>query len=222
METTSDQPDRVLFVCTHNSARSQMAEGMVRAWGGGRFEALSAGTEASHVRPEAIAVMREIGIDISGHTSKTILPFIGESFAWVITVCDAAKEACPTMPGAERQAHWSIDDPSEVEGTEKERLDAFRTARDSLRDRVHRFLLDCRARRTCRTPSRPNRRLSLPLLRSRGDAPRSCLSSLRHRRGAAADLRPMRLALVRQSEAGRRGAARAPGGRRCRSHRSCC
>ena len=142
METTSDQPDRVLFVCTHNSARSQMAEGMVRAWGGGRFEAFSAGTEASHVRPEAIAVMREIGIDISGHTSKTILPFIGESFAWVITVCDAAKEACPAIPGAEQQAHWSIDDPSEVEGTEEERLDAFRTARDSLRDRVHRFLLD--------------------------------------------------------------------------------
>ena len=73
----------------------------MRAWGGGRFEAFSAGTEASAVRPEAIAVMREIGIDISGHTSKTILPFIGESFAWVITVCDAAKEACPAIPGAE-------------------------------------------------------------------------------------------------------------------------
>ncbi len=91
METTPDRPVRVLFVCTHNSARSQMAEGMVRAWGGGRFEAFSAGTEASAVRPEAIAVMREIGIDISGHTSKTILPFLGEAFAWVITVCDAGQ-----------------------------------------------------------------------------------------------------------------------------------
>ena len=86
-------------------------------------------------------LLRDIGIDISGHTSKTILPFLGESFAWVITVCDAAKEACPAIPGAEQQGHWSIDDPSEVEGTEEERLEAFRTARDTLRDRVHIFLL---------------------------------------------------------------------------------
>jgi arsenate reductase len=141
MATTDDAPIRVLFVCTHNSARSQMAEGMVRAWGGDRFEAYSAGTEATRVRPEAIQVMREIGIDISGHTSKTVLPFIGESFAWVITVCDAAKETCPVIPGAMEQAHWSIDDPSEVDGTEDERLEAFRTARDTLRDRVHIFLL---------------------------------------------------------------------------------
>jgi arsenate reductase (thioredoxin) len=140
MQSEADRT-RVLFVCTHNSARSQMAEGMVRAWGGNRFEAFSAGTEATRVRPEAIAVMREIGIDISGHASKTILPFIGESFAWVITVCDAAREACPTIPGAEQKAHWSIDDPSEVEGGEEERLAAFRIARDILRDRVHIFLL---------------------------------------------------------------------------------
>ena len=141
MAETPNRPVRVVFVCTHNSARSQMAEGMVRAWGGGRFEAFSAGTEASAVRPEAIAVMREIGIDISGHTSKTILPFLGEEFAWVITVCDQAKESCPAIPGAAQQAHWSIDDPSEIEGSEKERLRAFRTARDTLRDRVHTFLL---------------------------------------------------------------------------------
>jgi arsenate reductase (thioredoxin) len=141
MAETPDRPVRVLFVCTHNSARSQMAEGMVRAWGGGRFEAFSAGTEASAVRPEAIAVMREIGIDISGHTSKTILPFLGEEFAWVITVCDQAKESCPVIPGATQQAHWSIDDPSEMEGSEQERLHAFRTARDTLRDRIHMFLL---------------------------------------------------------------------------------
>jgi arsenate reductase len=141
METTGDQPTRVLFVCTHNSARSQMAEGMVRAWGDGRFEPFSAGTEASQVRPEAIAVMREIGIDISGHTSKTLLPFLGEPFAWVITVCDAAKESCPVIPGAGQQAHWSIDDPSNVKGDEEERLVAFRVARDDLRDRVHMFLL---------------------------------------------------------------------------------
>ncbi len=136
-----ESPTRVLFVCTHNSARSQMAEGMVRAWGGDRFEAFSAGTEATRVRPEAIEVMREIGIDISGHSSKTILPFIGESFGWVITVCDAAKETCPVIPGAGQQAHWSIDDPSAIEGSEEQRLEAFREARDVIRDRVHIFLL---------------------------------------------------------------------------------
>ena len=141
MDTTNDQPTRVLFVCTHNSARSQMAEGMVRAWGGDRFEAYSAGTEASRVRPEAIEVMREIGIDIGRHTSKSIEPFIGEAFSWVITVCDAAKEACPVIPGAQQQSHWSIDDPSAVDGTDEERLEPFRTARDIIRDRFHIFLL---------------------------------------------------------------------------------
>jgi arsenate reductase (thioredoxin) len=141
METTTNEPTRVLFVCTHNSARSQMAEGMVRAWGGDRFEASSAGTEASQVRPEAIEVMREIGIDISGHRSKSITPFIGEAFSWIITVCDDARETCPVVPGAEQQAHWSIDDPSAVEGSAEERLAAFRTARDIIRDRVHVFLL---------------------------------------------------------------------------------
>ena len=139
--TGDSQPIRVLFVCTHNSARSQIAEGMLRAWGGDRFEAFSAGTEATRVRPEAIEVMREIGIDIRDQRSKTIAPFLGEPFSWVVTVCDQAKESCPVIPGAARQAHWSIDDPSEVAGTDAERLDAFRTARDTIRDRVHMFLL---------------------------------------------------------------------------------
>ncbi|HYI67288.1 MAG TPA: arsenate reductase ArsC [Candidatus Limnocylindrales bacterium] len=134
-------PARVIFVCTHNSARSQMAEGMLRAWGGERFEAFSAGTEATRVRPEAIRVMDEIGIDISGHESTTLEPFLGEEFSWLITVCDQAKEACPTIPGVAQQAHWSIDDPSAVEGDEETRLEAFRTARDVLRDRIHIFLL---------------------------------------------------------------------------------
>jgi arsenate reductase len=132
---------RVIFVCTHNSARSQMAEGMLRAWGDDRFEAFSAGTEATRVRPEAIAVMDEIGIDIRGHTSKTIEPFMGEAFSWLITVCDQARESCPTVPGIAQQAHWSIDDPSAVEGDEERRLAAFRAARDILRDRVHTFIL---------------------------------------------------------------------------------
>jgi arsenate reductase (thioredoxin) len=141
MEATEKRARRVLFVCTHNSARSQMAEGMVRAWAGDRLEAHSAGTEATRVRPEAVTVMREIGIDISGHSSKAIEPFIGEEFAWVITVCDTAKEACPVVPGAKRQAHWSIDDPSAVAGSDEERLDAFRAARDLIRDRVQTFIL---------------------------------------------------------------------------------
>jgi arsenate reductase len=137
----STQKRRVIFVCTHNSARSQMAEGMLRAWAGDRFEAFSAGTQRTRVRPEAIAVMAEIGIDIAGHTSKTLEPFMGEEFSWLITVCDQARESCPTIPGVRQQAHWSIDDPSAVEGDEDVRLEAFRTARDHLRDRVHQFVL---------------------------------------------------------------------------------
>jgi arsenate reductase (thioredoxin) len=132
---------RVIFVCTHNSARSQMAEGMLRAWGGDRFEVFSAGTEATRVRPEAIAVMEEIGIDISSHTSKTLEPFLGEAFSWLITVCDQAKESCPTIPGVAQQVHWSVDDPSVVTGGEDSRLAAFREARDFLRDRIHMFML---------------------------------------------------------------------------------
>ncbi|MGH2401165.1 MAG: arsenate reductase ArsC [Candidatus Limnocylindria bacterium] len=131
---------RVIFVCTHNSARSQMAEGMLRAWGGDRYEVFSAGTEATRIRPEAVRVMDEIGIDISGHTSKTLEPFLGEPFDWLVTVCDDAREACPTLPGVRKQAHWSIEDPSAVEGDEQARLQAFRVARDELRDRLHRFL----------------------------------------------------------------------------------
>ena len=139
--TTDSERQRVIFVCTHNSGRSQMAEGMLRAWCVGLFEVFSAGTEATGVRPEAVEVMREIGIDISGHTSKTLEPFMGESFAWLITVCDQAKESCPTIPGVRQQVHWSIDDPSAVEGDEATRLAAFRDARDRLRDRIHMFML---------------------------------------------------------------------------------
>ena len=136
---TTDR-QRVIFVCTHNSARSQMAEGMLRAWGGDRFEASSAGTEATRVRPEAIAAMREIGIDISGQTSKTLEPYLGADFSWLITVCDQARESCPTLPGVRRQAHWSIDDPSGVDGEEASRLAAFRAARDDLSARVRAFI----------------------------------------------------------------------------------
>jgi arsenate reductase (thioredoxin) len=133
-------PLRVIFVCTHNSARSQMAEGMLRAWGGGRYEVVSAGTRATRVRPEAIAVMREIGIDIARHASKTLDPFLGASFDWLVTVCDQANETCPTLPGVAQRLHWSIDDPSRVEGDDEERLAAFRAARDDLGDRIRAFL----------------------------------------------------------------------------------
>jgi len=121
-----------------------MAEGMLRAWGGDWFEAMSAGTEATAVRPEAISVMAEIGIDISHHESKTLDPFLGQSFAWLITVCDQARESCPTLPGVAQQAHWSIDDPSGVRGSDEERLNAFRQARDVIRARIQMFILAAR------------------------------------------------------------------------------
>jgi arsenate reductase len=131
----------VLFVCTHNSARSQMAEGMLRAWGAGRFEVESAGTEATHVRPEAIAVMAEIGIDIAGQESKTLERFLGRPFDRVITVCDDAREACPVFPGATQTMHWSFPDPSAASGSEDERLAVFRSVRDEIAERIRADLL---------------------------------------------------------------------------------
>jgi arsenate reductase (thioredoxin) len=132
---------RVLFLCTHNSARSQMAEGLLRALAGDRFEVASAGTEQTRVRPEAIHAMHELGIDISAHTSKTLERFRGEDWDEVITVCDSANESCPVFPGARQRRHWSIDDPSGVTGSEQERLAAFRRARDELEGRIRAELL---------------------------------------------------------------------------------
>ena len=131
---------RVLFLCTHNSARSQMAEGLLRSLAGERFEVHSAGTVATLVRPEAIAVMGELGIDIGRQASKALAPMLGEPFDWVITVCDRAKESCPVFPGARATAHWSIDDPAAVSGSDDERLAAFRAARDDLRARIDAFV----------------------------------------------------------------------------------
>ncbi len=136
----SSTPRRVLFLCTHNSARSQMAEGLLRTLGGGAFDARSAGTVATRVRPEAIAAMRELQIDISGQESKTLERFLNEPFDEVITVCDNANETCPIFPNAHRRRHWSIDDPA-AQGTEAERLAAFRRARDELRARIEQELL---------------------------------------------------------------------------------
>lgn len=138
---TDGQPRRVLFVCTHNSSRSQMAEGMLRAWGGDRFEAFSAGTEVSTVRPEAIAAMAEIGIDISQQRSKSVEDFLGQKFEWVITVCDQARQNCPIFPGVEQTGHWSVEDPSQATGNDEQRLKTFGRVRDDLRNRIHVFIL---------------------------------------------------------------------------------
>jgi arsenate reductase (thioredoxin) len=127
---------RVLFLCTHNSARSQMAEGLLRDRAGERFEVMSAGTEATHVRPLAIRAMDEIGIDVSSQESKTLERYLAERFDYVITVCDEANEACPFFPGAKKRLHWSFKDPSQAEGSEEERLAVFRRVRDDIRERI--------------------------------------------------------------------------------------
>ena len=134
------QKTRILVLCTGNSARSQMGEGLFREEGGGGYEVSSAGTRPSQVRPEAIAVMREIGIDISGHRAKSVDEFAGQEFDFVVTVCDSARDNCPVFPGATQRIHWSLEDPAAVQGTEEERLAAFRRIRDQLRDRVRTFL----------------------------------------------------------------------------------
>jgi arsenate reductase (thioredoxin) len=133
---------RVLFLCTHNSARSQMAEGLLRHLAGDSFEAHSAGTEATLVRPLAIRTMDEIGIDISGQESKTLQRYLSEPFDYVITVCDDANEACPFFPGARNRLHWSLEDPSRAEGSEEERLAVFRRVRDEIREHIEQELVD--------------------------------------------------------------------------------
>jgi arsenate reductase len=129
-------------VCTHNSARSQMAEGILRDLAGDRFEVMSAGTEATLVRPLAIRAMDEIGIDISGQESKTLERYLGEPFDYVITVCDEANEACPFFPGAKNRLHWSFEDPSRAEGSEEERLRVFQRVRDEIRERIEQDLVN--------------------------------------------------------------------------------
>ncbi len=136
---------RILFLCTHNSARSQMAEGLLRGLGGDRFAAFSAGTEATLVRPLAIRAMAELGIDIAGQESKTLTRYLGAPFDAVITVCDAANEACPAFPGAARRLHWSFDDPSRATGTEAAQLAVYRRVRDAIRARIKSELLAAHA-----------------------------------------------------------------------------
>ncbi|HXU33308.1 MAG TPA: arsenate reductase ArsC [Thermoanaerobaculia bacterium] len=127
---------RVLFLCTHNSARSQMAEGILRHLGGDRFEVHSAGTVATRVHPLAIAATAENEIDLRGQRSKHLDELSGERFDYVITVCDNARDSCPIFPGAGERLHWSIPDPSAVEGDEATKLQAFRAASDDLTSRI--------------------------------------------------------------------------------------
>jgi arsenate reductase len=130
---------RILILCTGNSARSQMAEGLLRHDAGDRFEVESAGTKPGKVRPEAIAVMGEIGIDISRHRSKHVDELARRSFDYVLTVCDNAKESCPIFPGATSRVHRSFEDPAAFDGTERERLVLFRRVRDEIRQYLREF-----------------------------------------------------------------------------------
>jgi arsenate reductase len=138
--TARENKLRVLILCTGNSARSQMAEGLLRHLGGTRYEVFSAGTKPAGVNPLAIEAMREVGIDISTQRSKSAAEFAGQEFAAVITVCDNAAEECPIFPGAPQRAHWSLTDPAAVSGTKEEKLGAFRKVRDELERRIQAFV----------------------------------------------------------------------------------
>lgn len=140
-QTTTGAPKRVLFLCTHNSARSQMAEGILRAKSGDRVEVFSAGTEPSVVNSFAIQAMGQMGIDISGHTSKNVQDFVNEDFDYVITVCDRAKESCPIFPSAPEQIHWSFPDPAEVEGSDEDKAKAFYDTALGLTQRINHFMM---------------------------------------------------------------------------------
>lgn len=139
-ETRQAQPVRVLILCTGNSARSQMAEGWLRHFGGDHFSVASAGTmPAGQVNPLAVRAMAEVGIDISAHRPKHLERYLSDQWDYVITVCDAANEACPHLPGGKRRLHWSFEDPAAATGIEVERLAIFRRVRDQIKDRFENF-----------------------------------------------------------------------------------
>jgi len=127
---------KVLFLCYHNSARSQMAEGLLKNLAGDKFDVYSAGIEPTEVHPLAIEAMKEIGIDISNYKSKSAKDFLGEHFGYIITVCDDAKEKCPTFPDVSIRMHWSFEDPAKSSGSEKERLEVFRKVRDQIKEKI--------------------------------------------------------------------------------------
>lgn len=137
--TGQPEKKRVLFVCTGNSCRSQMAEGFLREIAGERFEASSAGANPTRVNPIAIRVMAEVGTDIANQRSKSIDELLDERFDYVITVCDRARESCPIFPGPAKRLHWSLDDPAAAEGSEQERLEVFRRTRDEIAAKIREF-----------------------------------------------------------------------------------
>jgi arsenate reductase (thioredoxin) len=127
---------KVLFLCTGNSARSQMAEGYLRHVAGDRFEAMSAGIEPKGLNPLAVEAMKEIGIDISGQTSKDVVKLLGQHIPYVVTVCDNARERCPIFPRTYKFLHWSFDDPAAASGTDDEKLAVFQRVRDEIKKRI--------------------------------------------------------------------------------------
>ena len=129
---------KVLFLCTGNSARSQMAEGYLRHAAGDRFEALSAGISPKGLNPLAVEAMRELGIDISQQTSKDVATLLGQHIPYVVTVCDNAKERCPIFPGAWKFLHWSLEDPAAADGTHEQKLAVFRRVRDEIAANIER------------------------------------------------------------------------------------
>lgn len=131
---------RILFLCTGNSARSQMAEGLLRHLGKGKYSAYSAGSQPKSLHPMAVKAMSEIGIDISGQESKSLEVFLGQEFDYVITVCDRARDNCPVFPGDVERIHWSLPDPAAVEGEEDVRMKAFRLVRNQIKERILLFL----------------------------------------------------------------------------------
>jgi len=133
---------KVLFLCTGNSARSQMAEGLLRSMAGDRFEVFSAGIEPAGLNPLAVKAMAEIGIDISRHRSKHAKEYLGQGFAYLVTVCDDANEHCPIFPGVVYRCHWGLEDPALATGTDGERLAVFRRVRDEIKARLEEFVRD--------------------------------------------------------------------------------
>lgn len=136
----SNRPIRILFVCTGNSARSVMAEALVRTKGGDAFEVHSAGTDPRGVNPLTLKVLAEAGIDASWARSKSVTEYLGQQFDYVVTVCDEARQVCPVFPGVHESLHWGYEDPAEAEGTEEERLAVFRRVFVQLGERINQFI----------------------------------------------------------------------------------
>lgn len=153
-DAANTYPIRVLFVCTGNSARSIMAEALLRHHGGRRFEVCSAGTEPRGVNPLTLRVLEDAGIDATGARSKSVTEYLGETFDYVVTVCDEARQVCPVFPGVHESLHWGYEDPAEAEGTEEERLAAFRRVFIQIGERVRQFAtVTTRAAREARQPA---------------------------------------------------------------------